>query len=197
MPVSTNEEPIILNQNTETHYLNLQARNKSVNDIIKTISMGQQFSLQHDILQYNLVEHAKRIEKSLFEYSDSDSDYFRSVNEKIVNIKHEISAKNQLYMERAGHNRGRMVRSEHLNYSESQKWRHFYSFAVRQAVIDALVKETQSNVEIPLRFLMGLTAGIEAIEHSAYKEAESRSEYFEILHKRNAEMLFSLQHLFK
>lgn len=194
MPVNINDETNS-DENIELRTVTPIDRKRSVNQLVQAISSACDTTL-NDILQYNLMQHAKIIEKFVYDEMQSERDYFPLITEMAAEIETELRDRIRISRELA-RNIVHPERTQSMNIEGQQEWRRFYSSTLRRAVINTFIKDIQSNIQIPPRFKMGLMIGVEAMEHFAYKEAKTKHEYFKIIERRKAEITSELIEYFE
>lgn len=192
MSIRTNNQTLDRNEQFED-------RNESVKKIVRAMSFIACLTELPETLRYNLLLHAKKIEKMVFEKSTSPKEYQQLLVEKLANIRADLEEKIKKLPEE--HARDIAMRAETSSSSNAelnrQEWRRFYSSTVRSAVVNAFVEEVRSKIKIPMKFAMGLRLGVEAMEEIAYKESNSKVEYFRILERRKAQITSELVDYFK
>lgn len=192
MSIHTNNQTLNLNEQFED-------RNESVKKIVRAMSFIACLTELPETIQYNLFLHAKKIEKMVFEKSASPKEYQQLLMEKLANIRADIEEMIQNLPEEHAHDIAMRAETSSSSNAElnRQEWRRFYSSTVRSAVVNAFVEEVRSKIKIPMKFTMGLRLGVEAMEEIAYKESNSKVEYFRILERRKAQITSELVAYFK
>lgn len=194
MPVNINDETNS-GGSIELQIVTPNDRKRSVNLLVQAISSACDTTL-NDILQYNLMQHSKIIEKFVYDEMQLERDYFPLIAEMVEEIQTELRERIRISRELA-RNIVHPERTQPVSIEGSQEWRQFYSSTLRRAVINTFIKDIQANINVPPRFKMGLMIGVEAMEHFAYKEAKTKLEYFKIIERRKAEITTELIEYFE
>lgn len=163
-------------------------RNRSIDEL--TAIFSRVFRHESEILRYNLNEHVKRIERNLYEKTESEMEYACLVAETVQDIQCEISEK---YEE----NKGKMDSTQMATLRDSQAWRLFYTSRLRRAVVNGFIEDVCTIVKVPPEHKCGLRIGVEHIEHFAFKEADNKVDYFSILEKKKIQITSELKELFE
>lgn len=196
MPTRSNEAPT---SKFEAGIVTPTERNRSVNRLFQTISPAYFASRINNTLHYNIMEHVKSIEKSLYAESEShsESDYFQLIDGKVEEIRADIEARSQNYRERPLRILTHSARIANGNNGDSQEWRTFYSSTVRRAVINGAFEDLHRNSRIPPNLRQALMIGVESVEQQAYRRASSKREYFGVIEREKARMSLQLNEYFK
>lgn len=186
--------PIPINQSLGQN----EDRSRSVDKIVRAMSLNASLTEMPEILRYNLLFHAKRFENKLFEKSNTETEYHQSIAEEEAIIRANLEREIAKQREEAEENMVLQAEFPPLNFNLSpNEWRCFYSGAVRDAVINTIVKDVYWNIKLPKKFILGLRLGITAIEKIAYRDSGSKVEYFEMLARRKSEIISALMEYLK
>lgn len=186
--------PIPINQSLGQN----EDRSRSVDKIVRAMSLNASLTEMPEILRYNLLFHAKRFENKLFEKSNTETEYHQFIAEEEAIIRANLEREIAKQREEAEENMVLQAEFLPLNFNlRPNEWRCFYSGAVRDAVINTIVKDVYWNIKLPKKFILGLRLGITAIEKIAYRDSGSKVEYFEMLARRKMEIISALMEYLK
>lgn len=173
-------------------------RKESVIKIVQAMSLKTCLTKLPEIIRHNLIEHAKRIEQCIYADSATEDEYNQRLAEKMENICADLEEKIKKLPQGLVRNRILEARIPTANsQTNSQEWQRFYSSEVRNAVVIAFVEEVRLNIQVPMTFTLGLSLGAKAMEEIAFKRADSKIEYLQMLERRKAQITSELVAYFK